>query len=109
MRYLAVIHDLPFIEAIRWNQATPVLEGCAIGRLLCDGLDPCIDRGILRLRFIQPIRDQYPFCYHHFPAGPGVPDDRNLLRWCDVVARLLPQGRCPLRVEYFPDWGLRRV
>lgn len=109
MGYLAAVDDLPIMEAVRRNQAAPVLEGGAIGGLLGHRLDSGINRGILGLRLLRPMRDQTPLCHHHFPVGVRIPDNRNLLRGGDVVAGLQADRLRVIQVECFPDSGVCRV
>lgn len=81
------------------DQAAPALKGGSVGLLLGYRLNPDIDRGIVCLGFLGPTRHQSPPCQDHFRSGISIPDDRDVLEKCNVVAWSQSQRFSMLQME----------
>jgi hypothetical protein len=86
-RQLRFSRFAPFVEAVRWDQATPFLESLPIRGCRINRLDPRIDRFVRNFRVFRPVR--YQSALKRVEGALlrfGIESDRqNLLARGDIV------------------------
>src|SRR6266403_5943870 len=86
-RQLRFSRFAPFVEAVRWDQATPFLESLPIRGRFIDCLSSRVDGSVSDLWILRPIWNQSPLQRIERPClSLGIESDRqNLLARGDIV------------------------
>src|SRR5205823_6374719 len=85
-RLLLAVHRRPLVEALRGDEAAPLLKGVAEGGLVGHGIGAGVEAADADLGIFGPARNQAPPEQHAFTLVLTLADRQDGLRGCHVEA-----------------------